>query len=69
MSVKVLPAIDLIRPSPMERHSSEPPATLHFSAPRTSTSPLAPTKRQVVVVLGGSFSGTASPVPIPFPIS
>jgi hypothetical protein len=73
MSVKVLPALQLLRPTAMERHSSEPPNSLNtlFStsptspasaALRSSTSPVAPSKRQVVVVLGGSFSGTTSPV-------
>jgi len=64
MSVKVLPAIDLIRPSAMERHSSEPPSSpsLLFhqrttSPPTTTSPPSAPQKRQIVVVLGGSFSG------------
>lgn len=57
MSIKVMPAIDLLRPSPMERHSSEPSSLMASFSQRTSSSPLAPTKRQVVVVLGGSFSG------------
>ena len=39
----------------MEHHSSEPPSS-PLSAQRMS--PVAPAKRQIVVVLGGSFSGS-----------
>jgi len=58
MSIKVLPSIHIRKPSSMERDcTSGPPSSVLF-AQRTSTSPVAPAKRQIVVVLGGSFSGS-----------